>query len=396
MIMMKIRMHNAINPFKDVSDTEMNFESYLRKIDFSKIKSVSQKYKNIKNVIVIGNGGSINPLLSLYSNNDLKIKNLYVVNTEDADLIKDVKKNAKAKDSIVIIASKSGETSTALIDYFAFSGYKKLILTSDENSTLATIAEKNKNDICTVPKNISGRYSGFTETTLIPMAILGYDPKVIINAAAYTKRYKKKAKELAWFFYDAEKNGYSDLFVPIYSYKARGFFNMISQLFHESFGKNREGLTVYGGNAPETQHHTNQRFFGGMDNTSAMIIYAKSENQMEAKVKKSLLSIQKLEKIKGIRYSDAVYYEFLGTAKTAIKNMKVTATIEFESFGIEERSHFLMLLYYFSVYSSLYRKVNPFDQPEVEESKITTMRLIEKKRRIKGKNISGEKNAQLN
>lgn len=383
---MKIRMYNQHNKFKDVSGTEMNFETYLKEIDFQKIREVSLRYKSVKNIIVIGNGGSINPLLSLYDENDKGVKKLYVINSEDADLISEVKKLARPIDSIVIIASKSGETSTAIIDYFAFSGYKKLVLTSDMNSTIAKIAKQNRDSIYSVPAEISGRYSGFTETTLIPMAILGYNAEKITNAAKVAKKLKKKVKEIAWFFYDAEKSGYSNLFVPLYSYRGKGFFNMISQLFHESFGKNGKGLTVYGGNAPETQHHTNQRFFGGMNNTSAMIVYARPKKSIKAKIKKSLLGIKNLAMFDSIDFSDALYYEFLGTLRSAVKRNKMVVSFEFDSFEIEERAMFLMILYYFSVYSSLYRKVNPFDQPEVEDSKVITKRLIKKNNKSKTKN----------
>ncbi len=332
---MNIKLFNGKSRFQEVHDVEMSFESYLDKIDVSDYSERFSKYK-IENMIVIGNGGSINPFLALFNQKDTEIK-VFVVNTEDYDLIKEVKSKAPKESSLVVVVSKSGETSTALIDYLAFSEYKKLILTQSETSTLGKLARKNKDDIVFVPNDVGGRYSAFTETVLVPLSILGYDVESIVKVAK-DAGLKEDAKKLAWFFYEAENQGFVDLFVPIYSYKASNFYSIITQLIHESFGKDGKGLTVFGGFAPETQHHTNQRFFGGRNNACAMMIYAKSDNDFTIQAKD-----EEVKKFDNLALSQAVFFEYSGTLNTAVKNNKMVASIEFDSFSIDERVRFLKL-----------------------------------------------------
>ena len=40
---------------------------------------------------------------------------------------------------------------------------------------------------------------------------------------------------------------------------------------HESFGKDKLGQSYFGGQGPEMQHHTSQRFFGGRKNTEVVL-----------------------------------------------------------------------------------------------------------------------------
>ncbi|NIA04018.1 MAG: hypothetical protein GWP09_01575 [Nitrospiraceae bacterium] len=404
---MKINIYNY--GFKNkknavIKEVPIPYEKDLKRIGLrmKKIIPTLRVFKKFKNYIIIGNGGSVNPFYALYSSikainyKKYNKKKVFVVNTEDSNRINEIRDLAKSEDSLVVVVSKSGETSTAISDYFAFKGYKKLILTSDRGSTLGEIAKKNNDTVVNLPKEISGRFSGFTETSLVPLWLLDFDVFKIIRQANVSKRYKEQAREVADYYHNCELCGEYDLFVPIYSYRLSQFFTIISQLIHESFGKSGKGLTVYGGFAPETQHHTNQRFFGGRRNTSSLMIVErkmyKKMNQRNTIVvprayyDESFSKLGKLNRMNGKSFDDVMFYEFVGTRDAAIKDGKHVSSIEFDC-TVNQRDRWddcfyydavnlLMFFYYFSYYSALYRGVDPFNQPAVESSKKITLSLL--------------------
>ena len=370
-----------ITYFPDIKVYRKSFDD-INKINFYlKAKQLLKKpiriklNKEYKNIIVIGNGGSINPLLTLYNPFKNKKKNLFVLNSEDPWLIKRYSKLNK-NNTLVIAISKSGETSSVIFNYLALQQYDSIIITASKNSTLAKLAKARKAKIVLSDKNISGRFSGFTESSLLPLKLLNINTKEILKGSL--KVDVQEAYKLAKFLYDNEKKGYTTLYIPIYSVQLEPLFTMLSQLFHETFGKNKKGLTIYGGLAPETQHHSNQRFFGGRKDSQALFIYVKSNSSFmlkENQVPKIKYKGYALNKITNLDFNDLVYKEFLGTVKTAIakKIPSTSITTEVNESNIGE---LLMFFYFVAYFSAKLRRVNPFDQPDVELSKKESLKEI--------------------
>ncbi len=370
-----------ITYFPDIKVYRKSFDD-INKINFYlKAKQLLKKpiriklNKEYKNIIVIGNGGSINPLLTLYNPFKNKKKNLFVLNSEDPWLIKRYSKLNK-NNTLVIAISKSGETSSVVFNYLALQQYDSIVITASKNSTLAKLAKARKAKIILSDKNISGRFSGFSESSLLPLKLLNINTKEILKGSL--KVDVQEAYKLAKFLYENEKKGYTTLYIPIYSVQLEPLFTMLSQLFHETFGKNKKGLTIYGGLAPETQHHSNQRFFGGRKDSQALFIYVKSNSSFmlkENQVPKIKYKGYALNKITNLDFNDLVYKEFLGTVKTAIakKIPSTSITTEVNESNIGE---LLMFFYFVAYFSAKLRRVNPFDQPDVELSKKESLKEI--------------------
>jgi len=370
-----------ITYFPDIKVYRKSFDD-INKINFYlKAKQLLKKpiriklNKEYKNIIVIGNGGSINPLLTLYNPFKDKKKNLFVLNSEDPWLIKRYSKLNK-NNTLVIAISKSGETSSVVFNYLALQQYDSIVITASKNSTLAKLAKARKAKIILSDKNISGRFSGFSESSLLPLKLLNINTKEILKGSL--KVDVQEAYKLAKFLYENEKKGYTTLYIPIYSVQLEPLFTMLSQLFHETFGKNKKGLTIYGGLAPETQHHSNQRFFGGRKDSQALFIYVKSNSSFmlkENQVPKIKYKGYALNKITNLDFNDLVYKEFLGTVKTAIakKIPSTSITTEVNESNIGE---LLMFFYFVAYFSAKLRRVNPFDQPDVELSKKESLKEI--------------------
>src|SRR5438105_2867731 len=92
---------------------EAEFLTYVP--DFEEMKKIVEPYRNYKNVLIIGNGGSISSFISIYS--ALKYnatKQAYILNTVDPDYIHELKQQLSPKDTIVVALSKSGENTTQM------------------------------------------------------------------------------------------------------------------------------------------------------------------------------------------------------------------------------------------------------------------------------------------
>lgn len=352
------------------------------KNDFKLIEKVSRKHFKVKNLIVIGNGGSITSSWAYYKALDKSGKKVFLVNTMDPDYLFSVKKSCKVKDSLVIAISKSGTTVGVLESLLFFEGYKTLVITSP-GSALFEIAKKKKYEVVEHP-DVGGRYSGTSLVAYIPAKILGIDVKKIDAGARrmYRKCSGKSdlALRLSTALYLLDFNGYDELFLPVYSPRLEGFFSLIVQLIHESSCKEGKGQTVFGGLGPETQHHTNQRFFGGKSNAVGLFVKVeKYDHDTKTKVplalKKIVLKDVALNVLDKIPLSKAVEYEFEGTFRDAVRNKIPVCSLSLDKISEETVGEFMAFWHYVAVYSSWLRGVDPYDQPQVEASKQISFEL---------------------
>ena len=150
--------------------------------------SLAKKYSKYKNIVLIGNGGSINPLFALYNALETPKKNLYIIHTMEPDYIKKIKSKAKKSDTLVVSISKSGSNVQQIEATLAFLGYKMLFVTSPNKGVLYHIAKRKNIPIMDHPE-VGGRYSGRTACALMPAALLGLDIEKINTGAK--SMYKK-------------------------------------------------------------------------------------------------------------------------------------------------------------------------------------------------------------
>jgi glucose-6-phosphate isomerase len=150
-----------------------NFAKYAP--DLEEIKKLKEKYKDKKNIIVEGNGGSISNFRGIYSAlGEKDNKNVFILDTEEPDYIKYLKNKCPKEDTLVILTSKSGTRIQVLANYFAFNNYSILAITEDNDGALNQIRKIKNLDVSFHPE-ISGRYSGLTECAITPAEIVGID-----------------------------------------------------------------------------------------------------------------------------------------------------------------------------------------------------------------------------
>ncbi|HAG27789.1 TPA: hypothetical protein DCG61_03345 [Patescibacteria group bacterium] len=373
---MQIKFYNTPEPeeFKDISHDRPNFLDYQP--DLVLLEKLHKKFAGHKKLIVIGHGGSITTFAGLYGALKSKsTKKAFLVSTNDPDYLSEVKAQTSPHDTIVVAVSKSGETVTQLEALLQFIDYPLLIVTGAAGP-LAEIAHQLKSEVVIHPP-IGGRFSGFTEATLVPAALCGFDvEKIVKGGAEWLVKFNETnpAYEAASMFAQLEGQGVVDVFMPFYSSRLFPFSNLIVQLCHESFGKEGKGQTYFAHEAPESQHHTNQRFFGGQKNIAGWFISSQnSQTDLTTTVPENLTDIplkeQTLSVLDKIPLQEALQFEREATIDDAKMNDVPIVDMQLEELSEHHLGELIAFWQMYAVYSSLFRAVNPYDQPQVEASK---------------------------
>jgi glucose-6-phosphate isomerase len=375
---MNLTFYNCPKP--DELDTallpkEVTFLQYVP--DFKLLEDFQLAYGQYKQLLIVGHGGSITSFDGFY--HSLKytheLKPVYFLNTTDPDYLLFLKRNLSPQDTLVIAISKSGESITQLEMLTQFLDYPMVVITQ-KSSPLRAMAEKLNLKVVTHP-NIGGRFTAFTEVGLLPANLCGMAVKQIFSGASkvYLNFHKSNtAWQLASVLFKLEQQGFVDVFMPFYSEALYAFNKIIVQLCHESFGKDGKGQTYFAHESPESQHHTNQRFFGGRKNICGLFISQKLfKNNPLITYPPQVHSVQIkghiLFDINKIPFSQSITSELIGTLQDAqIANIP-SIHLEIAEISPEVMGEFLAFWQLFAVYSSVLRQVDPFNQPQVENSK---------------------------
>lgn len=385
--MIKIGFYNYDDNFVKVPkfDGDKHFISISPNIQ--EIKKEFQPFINYKNYIVIGNGGSNTSLDSLWTalGKDRINKSVTIVTTMEPDYLDLVKTHNSIKDTLVIMISKSGDNVGVLESLLYFADYKKLIITSSKG-TLFQLAHNNNWPIIDHPP-IGGRFSGRSVVAYGPSYLAGLDIDSIEKSAQKAiidyQRDDNQAIKLANFLYFQELAGKTDIFMPVYTYFLDGFNRLITQLMHESVCKNNQGQTLFATTAPESQHHSNQRFFGGPKNMVGLFVTVEeSYNKVVIQVPQNsydvILRNGKLSDLDGRSLNESLKFEAQGTIEDAKSQMIPIAHIVVDKITSDSMGEFLVFWQFVAYYSAILRNQNPFDQPQVEKSKEISFNLRKK------------------
>ena len=362
-------------------------------------------------LIVIGIGGSNLGTIAVqeavlgrfYNLLDPEIKVLYA-DTVDPDMINSIitliKKALKEDESILLnVVSKSGDTTETIANFRVLLSllkrYKRkygdfIVVTTDRDSVLWRVAVRRGFSLLEIPSKVIGRYSVLSPVGLFPLGILGIKIEdLLMGARRMTERcLSMNLKEnpaaitasIQYRHYLDGKN-ISDLF--FFSCDLESLGKWCRQLTAESLGKelDKNGRTVNAGITPTVSigstdlHSVAQLYLGGP--YDKLITFIKVEDP------RSSVSVPKADEysslVKGIDGRDLkeILDAILEGTKEAFRRRKrpfIEISLPDKSeFSIGEFMQFKMIETMFLGYLM---NVNPFDQPNVEEYKIETRRIL--------------------
>jgi glucose-6-phosphate isomerase len=348
-------------------------------LDFN--KSNLKYFKKYNTIVIIGMGGSILGAKAMYSFLKQKIKkNFLFLDNLDQLKIEQTKKQYNLKKSLFIIISKSGNTIETLINCNLLkdkiSNKNTIIITEKKKNPLNILAKKKKILHISHKDYLGGRYSVLSEVGMVPAHFMGLKindlRKNLLRFFDANQRFilSQNVVKLA-HIYNLKK--IKSIILLNYAPQLNDFLYWCQQLIAESLGKKGKGIIPVVSNAPRDHHSLMQLYLDGP--------------------KDKLFYIFSLDLKKKMKINDNIF----GKAFDFIANKELSKVIESQKKGlikVLKRKNFPYrefninkvnekaigeLFSYFMLETALIGKliqINPFDQPAVEEVKLTTKRYL--------------------
>ncbi len=334
-------------------------------------KSLS-KYKNFKDIRIIGMGGSSLGTRAIYSFLKHKIKKkLIFFDNLETNKIKDKKKHLN------LIVSKSGNTLETIVNSNIYINKfdQNIFITENKKNYLHVLANQLKSEIVHHNNYIGGRYSVLSEVGMLPADLMGLKPDHFrqFNLLIKNKRFLNNLIQNVTATIFFLKNKKINSIILNYDEKAQNLFNWYQQLIAESLGKKGKGLLPVISSLPKDNHSVMQLYLDGFKNNFFTFFYTHENKSLKIKNSK-ILSSQKY--LKNRNLSEVIYAQ-----KKATENVFSKKNIPFRSFEIKKRDEKTLgeLFCFFILETILIGKslnLNPYDQPAVELIKLETKRIL--------------------
>ena len=340
------------------------------------------RYKNYKQIIVVGMGGSILGIKAIYSFLEKKINKKFIfIDNLNENQIANYLKFQVSKKNLFIIISKSGNTietltNINLIKINKLTRSNTIIITEEKANALNKFAKKFKLLVIEHKSFIGGRYSILSEVGMVPACIMGLNIKklrdnLLVHFNIKKNQYLKNSISTMSQIYLSKK--ISSIVFFNYSSELDNFVYWCQQLIAESLGKKNKGLMPIFSSAPKDHHSLLQLYLDGPKDKIFYIISSntKKEPEMEKNIfsdSLNYLNNKKISKIKSAQKN--AFIKVLKRKKIPFREIEINKVSE-ETMG-ELFSYFIMEI----ALTAKLIGVNAFDQPAVEEVKNLTKKFL--------------------
>ena len=371
-----------------------------QKLISAMIKKANQwERNNIKNVIVIGIGGSyigVKAAIDMVLSNNTKMKMHFIHNIHPNFITAKIKELEKQKFAIVVI-SKSGTTLEPAVGFRIFRKLleakvgqeraPKLIvaITDPEKGTLHNYARAKGYTLFPIPNNIGGRYSTLTAVGIFPMILAGIDPIRLLKGAikATDDLSNSNLRTNSAYLYAAYRHYfYATKKIQIENFITYDpFLTMIGcqwqQLFGESEGKQKRAMYPTYSLFTTDLHALGQYLQEGTRNFIETTLFIENP--------KDDIKLKIDDNNDGLKYLNQKTLDFInkqafkGTVVAHSGDGKVNNLIISLTKSDEYHYGYLFIwLAHAAMMSAYLLKVNPFDQPGVESYKKNMFALLKK------------------
>ena len=364
----------------DKKDTTLSILSKKFEIDI-KLKKLN-KLKKYKTIVIIGMGGSILGADAIYNllKNRIK-KKIYFFDNIDNNKIEDFKKKNDLRKVLFLVISKSGNTVETLSNFFSLNVIKRkakniIIITEKKDNVLYQISKKFGLFFIEHKNFIGGRYSVLSEVGLVPAYLMGLNiKKMRINLKnVFNKKKKNFLKKSSIRFACLQKKGaYKNLIFLNYAPELEKFIFWCQQLVAESLGKKGKGFLPVVSNCPKDHHSLLQLYLDGPKNNFFNIfsLHSKSSKKLKTKPFSKKINFLNNKNLDNLKIAQ----------KNALINVFKKKGIPYREFSlktINEKTIGELFSYFIleTIIIGKLIKVNPYDQPAVEEVKLVTKKLL--------------------
>jgi len=353
-----------------------SFEKNYKPSYSKKLVKVLRKNKNI---ILVGMGGSILGAKVLYSFLKRKIKKkfFFLDNLSEKNILElNSKKFIKAA---YIFISKSGNTIETVTNVNLIIQNKKnntkIFITEKTNNAITEIANKLKAEIIEHKNFIGGRYSVMSEVGMLPAELMNLNVKKFknLNYLINNKNFVNQLISDVSCLYDLSKKNILNSIILNYDPDMSDLGYWYQQLIAESLGKKGKGFIPMVSIMPKDHHSLLQLYLDGPKN-NFFTIFA-SRHQKKYRLSNYLIP-------KSIKYIAKKNLEtILYAQRKAMENALIKNRVPFRIFYfLKKREQELGTIFTFFVLETILlsrlMKLNPFDQPAVENVKQDTKKIL--------------------
>jgi glucose-6-phosphate isomerase len=379
---------NIIKKNKENWDAPFFFDTKTY-LDLLKIQEIVDPFitSDLKNIIVLGTGGSIQTLLAL---KHLAKRKIFPVTSSRAVELKGCLDKTSPENSIVIPISRGGETLdiNSTIGTFLKSGYNFIGLSS--MGKMNEILQEIKCPILDVP-NLSGRYAGsVTNVGIVPAYMAGINVKNFLNGlenaySIFSKHEHQPAIKLATFLFNLYKKKYNLVFSMPYSKNIEGTVGLWVQGLSESTGKDNKGMIGTYQQAPLCQHSVLEYLLGGTKGITIPILWT-IDNEYPDFILTSSISY-----VNNMSAQTIVNYQADATFQALIQEKIPSAKISIENPSESNIGYLIAFVLSSIYYLCLLINVNWANNPKVIiGKKICNEALKEKRSPEQGENLRKE------
>jgi glucose-6-phosphate isomerase len=380
------KLHERVSGFYDaVQDAELS--------QLEATKGLAQRFVNhatIEHCLFIGIGGSsLGPMClidALKHRATTEMKFHFFENPDPIDWHYRIQK-LNPEQTMVVVVTKSGTTyETISLFMLAYDWLKRGIgaeaaaqhtvaITDPEKGELLEFARKNQIETLKIAPVVGGRFSVFTPVGLFAGALAGLHMEQFLQGGKKVRDYCEKATAdknlfVNWAYALSSLGATNPIHVMMpYTTPLRLLANWWVQLWAESLGKDGKGFTAIPSLGAIDQHSMLQLLRDGPNDKVLWFVNVQDFGQkvvvpsVDFKVKSfDLLESQELGQI--------LDTEFRAVQRVMTNQRRPHLQLQLDSITEESMGAVFFTLSVLTAYMGEVLRVNPFDQPGVEEGKV--------------------------
>jgi glucose-6-phosphate isomerase len=377
----------------------------LPEADISPVLEAAEWLKEYDSIIDVGIGGSAlgnlmlhQALLPMYYNElprSGRGPRFYLADNPDPEKASAIWDRVSGSRVALIGVSKSGATAETMSQFLWFRSRMSvsaggnvdrdvLVITDPKGGVFRAFAEAAGCRSLEIPPSVGGRYSVLSPCGLVTASALGADVRGLLEGAASMKKYlseRRSSRDNPALYLAAinrfhEKNGRPMSVLMPYSNRLETFAEWFAQLWGESVGKDGLGTTPVRALGAIDQHSQVQLYTDGPDDKLYTIInVANRDAEIDIPTAEDS-SLSSLLYLSGSGLGTMLGYEARSTAAALVKSGRPVVWIELNQVDARTIGALVLFYEYVTAVTGRLMKINPFDQPGVEQGKRYTYGMM--------------------
>ncbi|MDR1651019.1 MAG: glucose-6-phosphate isomerase [Synergistaceae bacterium] len=366
--------------------------------DTSGIEDAARWLSGYEAIIHAGIGGSAlgnlmlhQALLPMYFNERPGVPKFYLADNPDPEKTAAILEMARGRKTALIGVSKSGATAETMSQFLWFRSKLEgiadgdiLVITDPSGGVFRAYANAGGCRSLEIPPSVGGRFSVLSACGLVTAGALGADIRAVLEGASEMKNFLRGRKspednpalKLAAVSYLHSIDGRPMTVLMPYSSRLETFAEWFAQLWGESVGKDGVGSTPVRALGAIDQHSQVQLYTEGPDDKLYTIIGLDSRGAEVELPEVTDESLSSLSYLSGRKLGEMLGYEAASTASALVKAGRPVVWIELGRLDPRTLGGLIFFYEYTTAAAGRLLRINPFDQPGVEQGKRYTYGMM--------------------